>query len=289
MQSQRRTSMLQSTQDIASDTRIVGANNDSYPLVICFHGSGGSCASWEPLANSLSNSYRILLWDRRDSEVKPSTAVTTLLGYLDEAHLSSSFVIVAHSYGGTFARLFLEQRPHQVAGMVLVETGQETAIDSKVEKRQYDNQILGNKPLVVIRGNTLVDKWREYNEKLTASGTTSNPILEMQKQLLDATDKEDERLKKAQLQLSRNHKYVHIPDCGHGVISQRPEAVREAVDWVMEHLYTQGGAALRDDTHCISPVENETASKKGIGARLKGAKSIFRVKSVSKLFRKSDN
>ncbi|KAM0343810.1 hypothetical protein ACHAPU_008240 [Fusarium lateritium] len=281
--------MSPNTQSIASDVRIVGVGSNSYPLIICFHGSGGSCASWEPLADLLSNSYRILLWDRRDSDVRPALAVTRLLEYLDEAQLSSSFVIAAHSYGGTFARLFLEQRPHQVAGMVLVETGQETAIDPQVEQRQYDNQILGSKPLVVIRGNTLIDKWAEYNEKVAACGTASNPVLEMQKQLLNATDKEDERLKKAQLQLSRNHKYVHIPDCGHGVISQRPEAVRDAVDWVMEHLHTQVEAAPGDLTYCVSTEESEKGVKKSMGSRLKEAKRIFRVKSVSSLFRKSEN
>lgn len=279
-----KTNMSQTTPNIASNVRLVGDSNDNYPLVICFHGSGDSCASWEPLADLLSASYRVLLWDRHDPDVRPQIAVLKLLEYLDSAQLSPNFVLIAHSYGGTFARLFLEQRPQQVAGMVLVETGQETAIDSQIEQRQYDDQILGNKPLAVIRGNTLIGKWQEYNKEAVAWGNVSNPSLQIQKQLLDAVDKEDERLKKAQLQLSRNNKYVHIPDCGHGVIGARPDAVRDAVCWVMEHLHTPEGETSRKEPQNTKIDNVETGAKRGFGARLKKVKSVLSMESISKRF-----
>jgi hypothetical protein len=135
-----------------------------------------------------------------------------------------------------FVRLFLDRKHSDVAGMVLVETGQEAETGKGIEERQYRNQILGNKPLVVIRGNTLIGKWKQYEEALVAAEGKASPNLAAQKQLLDAADKEDERLKKAQLALSRCHRYVHIPDCGHDVIQQRPEAVVKEVAWVMDHL-----------------------------------------------------
>ncbi|KAM0246444.1 hypothetical protein ACHAP5_004759 [Fusarium lateritium] len=276
--------MSQTTPNITSNVRLVGKANDDYPLVICFHGSGDSCASWHPLADLLSASYRVLLWDREDPDVKPGVAVSKLLEYLDSAQLSPNFVLIAHSYGGTFARLFLEQRPQQVAGMVLVETGQETAIDSQIEQRQYDTQILGNKPLVVIRGNTLIGKWEEYNKEAAAWGDVSNPSLQIQKQLLDATDKEDERLKKAQLQLSRNNKYVHIPDCGHGVIRARPDAVVDAVSWVMEHLHVPEDRTLGGKAQSVKIDDTQADVKRGFGARFKEAGSVLSIKSIAKRF-----
>lgn len=168
--------------------------------------------------------------------MKPESIINGILSYLDQAKLPPPYVLVAHSYGGMFVRLFLQRKHPDVAGMVLVETGQEAETGKGIEEKQYKNQILGNKPLVVIRGNTLIGKWKQYEEALAAAKGDTSPSLIAQKQMLDAADKEDERLKKAQLALSRCHRYVHIPDCGHDVIQQRPEEVVKEVNWVMDHL-----------------------------------------------------
>ncbi|KAM5344000.1 hypothetical protein ACJ41O_012537 [Fusarium nematophilum] len=161
--------------------------------------------------------------------------------YLKRARLLPPYVLIAHSYGGTFARLFLQLRPKDVAGMVLVETGQETELGAGVEQEQYKRQIMGEKPLVVIRGNTLIGKWKQYEEeRAIAESDGAMSRLVASKQLLDAADQEDERLKKAQLELSRNHRYVHIPDCGHNVIQHKPEVVAQEVRWVMENLQHAG-------------------------------------------------
>ncbi|CEI62006.1 hypothetical protein FVEN_g3044 [Fusarium venenatum] len=276
--------MPETAPNISSRFRRRGTSNANFPWIICFHGSGDSCASWEPLTDLLSV-YQILLWDRLDPNINPEKANSELLEYLDKSKLSSSYVLVAHSYGGTFAKLFLESRPYQVAGMVLVETGQETGIDPKIEQRHYQKQILGSKPLVVIRGNTLKWKQIQYDRALAAEQNLASPTLIIQKQMLDATDREDERLKKAQLQLSKNNKYVHLPDCGHGVIEARPDAVREAVCWVMEHLQSQDDEVLTNQNQEADSEEGKTASKKSVTTRLK--KMAFLGK-FAKLFGRSE-
>lgn len=215
---------------------LIGDPASSSPLIICFHGSGDSCASWIPLAELLGAKYRVLLWDRQDPYLKPESAISRMLRYLDQAKLAPPYVLVAHSYGGMFVRLFLQQKHAQVAGVVLVETGQEAETGKGIEEAQYKKQILGNKPLVVIRGNTLIGKWKQYEEAIAGAADKASPNLVAQKQMLDAADGEDERLKKAQLALSRFHRYVHIPDCGHDVIRQRPEVVVKEVSWVMDNL-----------------------------------------------------
>lgn len=222
-----------------SGATLLGDPHSASPLIICFHGSGDSCASWAPLAETLSATHhrRVLLWDRGEQNPGPRAAVPEMLDHLARARLAPPYVLIAHSYGGMFAREFLRQRPHQVAGMVMVETGQETALDPRVEEQQYRKQVLGDGPLSVIRGNTLIWKWKQYEEAFSAAQTDSEKAnLAMQKQLLEATDKEDERLKKEQLKLSRNNRYVHVPDCGHGVVQERPEVVVKEVQWVMDNI-----------------------------------------------------
>ncbi|KAG5786902.1 hypothetical protein H9Q69_014026 [Fusarium xylarioides] len=281
--------MAQATKNTITKFEIVGNSGSSYPLIIFFHGSGDSCDSWAALAELLHPAYyQLLLWDRQDPYVRTDIAISELLSFLDSRDTPKQYVLIAHSYGGTFARLFLEARPHQVAGIVLAETGAEPTIDAQLEQRQYDKKILGNKPLVVIRGNTLKWKQLQYDQAIAAEQNLASPTLLMQKKLLDTTDKEDERLKKAQLQLSRNNRYVHIPDVSHDVIIEKPEAVREAVCWVMEHLQT-GEEEVREEEIPVRVVEEgETAAKKSFGDRLRGAKKMSLRGSLFKLFRKSD-
>jgi len=123
--------------------------------------------------------------------------------------------------------------------MVLVETGQEAAWDETLEQAQYTRCVLGSKPLSVIRGNSFLRKWADLEaaEAELEEGSAGNPGLKMQREMLRQLDAEDERLKKAQLTLSRNHRYVHLPDCGHHVVRDRPDVVAQEVRWVMEILY----------------------------------------------------
>lgn len=159
--------------------------------------------------------------------------------YLDDAGLQPPYVLVAHSYGGTFAREFLQAYPDRVAGMVLAETGQETALDPAVEAAQYRQTILGSKPLSVIRGNTMLAKRALLDSRLKACKNEAqrrNLRESPDFKLLVAYEKEDEDLKKRQLKLSRNHRYVRVHDCGHDVIEDRPEIVWEEVQWVMAQI-----------------------------------------------------
>ncbi|KAF9766628.1 hypothetical protein IL306_000929 [Fusarium sp. DS 682] len=284
--------MAQETQDNITKFELVGNPGSSYPLVIFFHGSGDSCESWGALAELLRPAYQVLLWDRQDPYVRTNIAISELLEFLDGRESPKQYVLIAHSYGGTFARLFLEARRHQVAGIVLAETGAEPTIDPQLEQRQYDRKIMGNKPLVVIRGNTLKWKQLQYDQAIAAEQNLASPTLLMQKELLDATDKEDERLKKAQLQLSRNNRYVHIPDVSHDVIIERPEAVREAVCWVMEHLQSGEEEEEDDDVReeqvqVHTTEEGESVAKKSFADRLRKARKISLRGSLSKMFKKS--
>jgi hypothetical protein len=234
---------------------LLGPAESEYPLILCFHGSGDSCESWRPLANLLEPSYRVLLWDREDPNAPPDAVLDEMKAYLQKLRLPSPYVLIAHSYGGTFARLFLQRWPDDVAGMVLAETGQETALDPTMEQQQFRTQILGKKPLSVIRGNTLIGKWKQLEQARATSDPndpTSQANLQAQRHFLGAVDKEDERLKRAQLALSSHGRYVHIQDCGHDVIDQKPGPVAEEVRWVMDNLYMGRDVGVEQGTPLVS-------------------------------------
>ena len=223
------------------------------PLIICLHGSNDSCMrSWLSLIEVLYKSgFRVLLYDRappnphhgQGADLKPHRAVSELCSYMYSMKLSGPYVFVAHSYGGCVARLFLQQKPREVAGMILVETGQETALAPQVEEEQYRRQILGDAPLSVVRGNTLHLKQDEWVKAAALAKTAAQrEQLEPQRLMLEQWEAEDERLKKKQLGLSRRSRFAQVQDVGHHVIRERPDVVAEEVKWVMAEIEGSGGA-----------------------------------------------
>ncbi|XXH02487.1 hypothetical protein Hte_008863 [Hypoxylon texense] len=262
--------------DVGGDTGT--SSSSSSPLVICFHGSGGEpCSpSWDALARTLTAAplrLRVLFFDRGEDNPKPPRATADLLAYLEAGGEATKppYVLVAHSYGGAFARTFLEEeeeeeeedgdgeegREKRVAGMVLVETGQEGGLDAGVEEAQYARRVLGRRPLSVIRGNSLIGveaQIAEAEAEAEARATTTSEVerqgLRGRRRMLKAYDEEDERLKKRQLELSEKtapKRYVHVPDCGHHVIRDRPEVVAEEVAWVVEIIGRGDGAGEGED------------------------------------------
>lgn len=237
-----KTAIMATTNASRATHDILGPSSTSTPLVICFHGSGESCSpSWSELSKTLSQTYRVLLYDRGSARVAPEQTTKHLESYLEQQGLLHPYVLIAHSHGGTFARHYLHKHPHKVASMVLVETGQETALPPKIEDRQYTHPPLGAKPLSVIRGNSLIGKWKEL-ETMESQPSLDTGKIAAQRKLLEAWDSADEQLKKKQLKLSRNSRYVYVPDCGHHVVRDRPDVVVAEVEWIMNNLIsTQNG------------------------------------------------
>ncbi|KAI2469766.1 Alpha/beta hydrolase family-domain-containing protein [Annulohypoxylon bovei var. microspora] len=247
------------------------------PLIICFHGSGESCSpSWDALAQMLTSEpyrLRVLLHNRGELNPKPAQATAELRSYLRREGLKGPYVLIAHSYGGSFARLFLEKEeageeesaeadayaPRQVAGVVLVETGQEGGLDPLVEERQYKRRVLGNRPLSVIKGNSFLRMWGDLEKaekKLDIGDELKKGELEKRREMLGVWEKADEDMKKKQLYLAREggtKRYVNVPDCGHNVERDRPEVVATEVAWVVENMRLGD-----DDDEDIEEEEEET-------------------------------
>ncbi|KAI1419882.1 Alpha/Beta hydrolase protein [Xylaria sp. FL1777] len=258
----------------------------STPLVICFHGSGETCSpSWDALATKLVAEMRcrVLLYDRGPGNLRAADVAAEMWEYVsgaknrmianesprdesarrdhDDKHdLRGPYLLIAHSYGGAFARAFV-QHEHEVSahrksrcvaervvGLVLVETGQEGGLDAALDEWQIRGAVMGARPVCVVRGNSLLQKWRELEAKERAAEAEMGANVEIQmrmrmrmqtlaaeREMLLRVDAEDERLKRRQLGLSRNSRFVHVPDCGHDVVRQRPGEVVAAVRWVLEN------------------------------------------------------
>lgn len=140
--------------------------------------------------------------------------------------------------------------------MVMVETGQEATWDAKLQEKQEDNHVLDESPLVVIKGKSLRRKWKdlekdeksmkERHEKGERVSESEKARLMMMKNEMTKWEKEDERLKRKQLKMSKKNKFIDLPDVGHQVIRDKPETVLEAVNWVMANMPDRGRPSTRD-------------------------------------------
>lgn len=216
------------------------------PTVLCFHGSGDNAAkSWVDLIELLENDNGFMLFDRSSEVSSVKKHIHAVREYLSACHVPGPYFLLAHSYGGTFAKQYLYQHGGDVAGMVLVETGksQEPADIACHGPWNGGRDRLGSRPLVVIRGNSLRANRRALDQvdQTTVGNTTpQTQVMALQRrQMLVDAEMQDGALEKAQLQLSSRHKYVHLPGCGHNVIRDRPDVVKAKLEWAMGNLQAE--------------------------------------------------
>jgi pimeloyl-ACP methyl ester carboxylesterase len=105
------------------------------PTVVLEAGLTDSAAPWSGVIPALASFTRVVSYDRpntaagaSDSAPMPRTAadvVADLHALLNAAAAPSPYVLVGHSVGGLFVRLYASRYPDEIAGLVLVDTSHE--------------------------------------------------------------------------------------------------------------------------------------------------------------------
>lgn len=108
-----------------------GESQPGEPTVIVEAGSGSVGLMWALVQDEVEKSVRICTYDRAglgwsDPSPKPRTAdvitdeLHTLLG---NARIEAPYILVGHSLGGIFVREYQYKYPDEVAGIILVDSG----------------------------------------------------------------------------------------------------------------------------------------------------------------------
>jgi pimeloyl-ACP methyl ester carboxylesterase len=113
----------------ASDTGTDG------PTVVLESGLGDPAAPWSGLIPGIASFARVVSYDRPNTEASASDPAPTprtgadvvadLYALLEGAAIPGPYVLVGHSIGGTFVRLYASLYPDDVAGLVLVDATHE--------------------------------------------------------------------------------------------------------------------------------------------------------------------
>jgi len=107
------------------------------PAVVFEGGFGAGIASWSTVQKEVAAFARTVSYDRAglgqsESGPKPRSAkqiATELHTALEKAGVKPPYVLVGHSFGGIYVRVFAEMYPKEVVGMVLLDPSLESFND----------------------------------------------------------------------------------------------------------------------------------------------------------------
>ena len=105
------------------------------PTVVIEQGAGEPSRLWWPVLDKISEFASVCSYDRAGyGWSEPVAAGRTIAARAEELHtllanagIPGPYVLVAHSYGGFIVRCFARSHPDQTAGVVLVDTPEESA------------------------------------------------------------------------------------------------------------------------------------------------------------------
>jgi pimeloyl-ACP methyl ester carboxylesterase len=108
------------------------------PVVVLQAGLGASSADWAGIAPTIASSTTVCRYDRAghgrsDEAAAPQDGIALAIDLrtlLDRASVEGPYVLVGHSSGGPYVRVFAERNPDRVAGMVLLDAQPADAFDA---------------------------------------------------------------------------------------------------------------------------------------------------------------
>jgi pimeloyl-ACP methyl ester carboxylesterase len=115
--------------DVGGRRLYIECSGTGSPAVVLQSGIGESTADWAAIAHDVAASTTVCVYDRAghgrsDEASGPQDGIalaTDLHGLLERAGVPGPYVLVGHSSGGPYVRVFAERYPDEVAGMVLVD------------------------------------------------------------------------------------------------------------------------------------------------------------------------
>jgi pimeloyl-ACP methyl ester carboxylesterase len=118
------------TYDVNGHRLYLDCRGQGGPTVVLFNGMGEVSVSWTRIVDQTDTHTRVCTYDRAgqgwsgdvDQPQDGRTAAHDLHSLLQEAGENGPFVLAGHSIGGTYAMTYAAQYPHQVAGMVLLDS-----------------------------------------------------------------------------------------------------------------------------------------------------------------------
>ncbi|MBN1459939.1 MAG: alpha/beta hydrolase [Armatimonadetes bacterium] len=142
--------------DIGGHSLFLSCVGEGEPTVILESGieDGGSFGGWGPIQDSVKAFARVCFYDRAGlgrsasgPEPRDSRRIATELHtLLHTAGLQPPYILVGHSMGGLHIRVFADEYPTEVAGMVFIDPTPKELMTEPLTQEQLDNLVAAGAP-----------------------------------------------------------------------------------------------------------------------------------------------
>jgi pimeloyl-ACP methyl ester carboxylesterase len=232
--------------DIGERSLYLDCRGSGSPTVVLEAGSGSDSGTWSAVHDAIAGTTRTCAYDRagrgRSDDRETHTlgdAVVDLRALLDAAGEAGPFVIVGHSLGGSYARVFAETYRQEVAGALLVDSFEPDIQDDRIHpllddlQPEYEAQLDGLREYV-----SRVDglDWPTSEQQLRASSFEGIPLevlvaARYEPRLDEATNKAiADAWREGMESLSPGRTtYTIVYGAGHNIHIERPDTVIDAV------------------------------------------------------------
>lgn len=185
--------------DVGGHSLHINCVGEGSPTVILESGSGATSVDWANIQPEVADSTRVCAYDRAGSGWSepgpgpgdPQQIARELHTLLGNARIDGPYVLVGHSFGGLYIRMYADLYPNEVEGMVLVDSSHPEQSKRMAEAQSASSaeefraipetsaqvllskQSLGDKPLAVITAGEHEPIWLELQDELAALSSES--------------------------------------------------------------------------------------------------------------------
>ena len=221
--------------------------------IILESGAGDDMTEWESSLNHFENYAKVFTYNRagfkgsksHNKQRNAQVITVELRELLEEVNISPPYILVGHSLGGLYLRVFATTYPNEVTGVLQIDSthhdivknckisndnptgipwwaflllptavkGESKGLCKSLNLAKNTNKF-PKVPLVVLSSN-------KVPKSMEAKSTEWKTMQNQQKYL--AT-------------LSPNSKHITCSSCGHYVHQDSPELIHEALNWIFEQL-----------------------------------------------------
>lgn len=228
--------------------------------VVMIAGHGSEMQSWEAMYQRLEKGTTVFSYNRPGigaSETMPGprdavTIAREMSTMLEAAKLPAPYVLVAHSMGGIYARMFYHYYPQKVKGLVLIDATHEDQLDSLLQLIPlpardliYENMlsqqdsILNSLPEGPYKEEFRANFRTNYEQVRNTYPITSIPVCVLTSVKVDQEQPPFIIELKRKLhwqwvqQAGLNGRFIETDRSGHLIQEEEPALVAEAIKWAM--------------------------------------------------------
>jgi pimeloyl-ACP methyl ester carboxylesterase len=220
------------------------------PTIVFEAGFGAGLASWSTVQSNIAKFARTVSYDRAgigQSEAGPKPRAAKQIAEelhlaLEKAGLGPPYILVGHSFGGIYVRVFADRYPKEVAGMVLIDPSQEAFEDWT--RTHKEAQRAGRDEEMAKASQGVRDESAEvsasYEQARAAKVPAGIPVILFSAMKDDAmpasarkvwVEKHEEWISKVP-----GGKHVLAEKSGHFIQAEQPQLVMDAIKQVVDQV-----------------------------------------------------